>query len=100
MVDDEGVSRRSDRFDLEAELLLDGGVEGWRGVSIFGGGRSGPGAELEELGLVGSPVEREVVAAGEAGMVDDGFVESGALQAIAEVFDGFVRNRELTEFPI
>jgi hypothetical protein len=60
VVDDENVGGRFDGFELEAQLLLDGGEEAGGGVG-FGG-----------VGLVGGEFQGEVVAAGEVGLVDDG----------------------------
>src|SRR5581483_8477116 len=59
VVDDENVDRAFGGFELEAELLLEGGEEIGRVVVVRG--RS----------VVGSPLEIDVVHTGEAGFVDD-----------------------------
>lgn len=58
MVDDQYGNGFFGGFEFEAELLLDGGEEGWGGV--IGVGR-----------VVGGPLEFEIVAAGKSGFVDD-----------------------------
>ena len=59
MVDDDDWDGFFSGFEFEAELLLDGGEEGWsRGVV-------GDGC------VIGRPLELEIVAVGEVGFIDD-----------------------------
>ncbi len=51
-----------------------------------------------ELRFVGCPVEVEVVAGGEAGVIDDGLVHDCALHVVAEVLHGGVGDNEGSEF--
>ena len=74
MVDDNGLDRTSGGFELETELLLNGGKE--RGNRRVGGSRRYLSAELA---FIRSPLEVEVVSARQAGLVYDGTVEDGTL---------------------
>src|ERR1700761_6596838 len=73
VVDDEYWGRSLGGVELQAELLLHCRRERGRCVGIFGRGRL-EAAHGFELRFVGSPVQVEVVAGGEAGVVDDGLV--------------------------
>jgi hypothetical protein len=63
VVDHQDIERRLGGFELQAQLLLDGGEDGRPDLLIRGRLVSG---------RIGIPGEREVVLALEAGAVDDG----------------------------
>jgi hypothetical protein len=85
MIDNEGLDGTPGGLEAESELLLKGGEErcdarvGRRGRQVSA-----------KLAFVRSPLEVEVVSAGQAGFVDDGAVEDGALQHGDEVSHGCV----------
>src|ERR1039458_4683474 len=76
VIDDEDVNGGFHGFELQAELLLDGGKEAGRRVGIGG------------IGLVIGVAQLEVIAAGEASLIDDRAVVDEELQAHGEIRHG------------
>src|ERR1039458_9386495 len=77
VVDDENVDGTFGGYEFEAELLLDRGEDGRGGVGWRRRGRQSGvgGAGVRSGAVVGRPLQRDVVVAGEAGLVDDGAAE-------------------------